>query len=198
MLSKKEIRESIEKSIFQLAQDYQEDGAFFFYNEADVKCRLYSILQSHIEDTELIHAEWGEDEPHGRYDLVVWRPSRKSAAFDCWGDSPKKLREKIPDLLLAAVEIDCLYGTCGKANHFTTFNDLENNPDVQKLIQNNKSSFPYSYLILLWDDEASEKFPAVVAKIDKKCDGLLEKFRIRSICISREKDNILFKHGFLA
>ncbi|HSW57885.1 MAG TPA: hypothetical protein VLH15_05750 [Dehalococcoidales bacterium] len=191
------IGERIEESIFQLAKEYQGNGAFFFHNEADLKCRLFGLIRSNIGDKQLVHSEWGEDKPYGRYDLVVWRPSEKDAAFNCWGCSHSELMEKVPDLILAAIEIDCLYGGCAKANQFTTDSGLGNNKDIQKLIQNNKDSFPYCYLILFWDDEASEKFPEVVAEISEKCEQLLLKHKIRSICISREKDNILFKLGYL-
>ena len=105
--------------------------------------------------------------------------------------------KKVPELLLVAIEIDCLYGNCGKANHFTTYKELESNQDIQKLKINIGKTFPYGYFLLLWDEEAAEKYSLEVNKINQKCKGLFDKYRIRSICISREKKNILFKHGFI-
>jgi len=178
---KRIIRGKIEESILELADEFVGDGAFFFYNEADVKCRLHSIIKSKLNDPELVHSEWGEDNPRGRYDLVIWRPTKKGKALACWGDEHKTIMDKVPDLLLAAVEIDCLYGGCNKASQFTSYGKLKKNPDIIKLINNIGNKFPYGYLLLLWDDEALEQYSNITGKISSKCAILLENHGIRSI-----------------
>jgi len=194
---KRSIREKIDESILQLASEFIGNGAFFFFNEADVKCRLYSIIKSNLEDPELVHSEWGEDYPRGRYDLVIWRPTKKNKALDCWGHDHKTIMKMVPDLLLASVEIDCLYGGDKKANQFTTYAKLMRNPDIIKLKKNIGYKFAYGYFLLLWDDEAIETYSNIVGKISTACRKLFKNDRISSIGISREKQNILFKHGFV-
>lgn len=195
-LSPKDVITKLEESLLLLAEEYKGDGAFYFYNEDDVKCRLYATIQKKLKDPEIVHAEWGGVNPRGRYDIAIWRPSKKKEAFKYWGKNLKTVMEKVPKLILAAVEIDCLYGGCGKAKNFITYKDLENNRDIQKLERNIGKLFPFGYFFLLWDEEAAEKYSLTSGKIDTKCKGLLEKYGIRSLCISREKKNIIFKHGF--
>ena len=104
---------------------------------------------------------------------------------------------KVPDLLLAAVEIDCLYGGCNKASQFNTYGKLKDNPDITKLRRNIGNKFSYGYLLLLWDDKPIEQYSNMVGKIDSSCEKLYKNDGVGSIGISKEKDNILFKHGFV-
>ena len=81
-LSERKVIQKVEKSIWQVAQQYQQDdGAFYFYNEADVQCRLFSAIQENLGDSEVVHAEWCcGGKPTYYYDLVIWRKENKRKA----------------------------------------------------------------------------------------------------------------------
>lgn len=194
-MSQKEIIERIEKSIWEIAEQYQGDGAFYFCDEADVKCRLFCSIQKNVRDTRLVHAEWRTVKPSGFLDLVVWRPSKRDKAIAYWGKTTPVLMERIPGLVLAGIEIDCLYGHCSKANRFTTYQQLTENRDIQKLIKGIGSAFKLGYFLMLWDDEALSMYSKTAHKIDAKFRGLEAKHKLRSICISRE--GVVFVHGFM-
>jgi hypothetical protein len=189
------IIQQLENAIWDIAKQYKGNGAFYFYNESDVQCRLYSCIQKNVKNKKIVHAEWRCNNPSGWYDLAIWTPQKAKEAINYWGKDTTFILSKIPRLVLAAIEIECLYGGSGKANYFTSYKLLEENPDIQKLINGIGSSCTYGYYLMFWDDEAVSSYSKIAQKIENKFKGLENKYKLRSICISREK--IVFSHGFI-
>jgi len=194
-LSDRAVIRKVEKSIWQVADQYHGDGAFYFYYEADVQCRLFSTIQENLRDREVVHAEWRSGKPAGWYDLVIWRKDKKREAIDYWGKKTSTIMKKVPALILAAIEIDCLYGGTGKANRFTTGKKLRGNRDIEKLVRGIHKAFDYCYFLMFWDDEASTKYRDTSRKISMQFKRLKDKYGVRSLCVSRA--GIVFKHGFV-
>ena len=198
-MNTKEIVQQIEYSIKEISDQFavEEDGAFYFRNESDIQCRLFTCLSQNIDDVEIVHAEQRIENSRSWHDLVIWKPGLKEKAVEHWNYYNSAFAVSMSDIVLAVIEIKHLYGRTDKANKYLSKKAICEHKDIKNLIKRTKSGCKYAYFIMLWDEDvkSNDKYFRYFNKI-REAFILFRKSnkQIRVLCKTR--DRLQFNLGF--
>ena len=198
-MRKSEIATKIEDSIKETAKqfDIKKNRAFYFRNESDIQCRLFTCISQNINDPELVHAEQRIENSGSWHDLVVWKPEMKVIAVTHWDKYTGEFANLLPDINLAVIETKHLYGGIKKAQEYLSYKSICSHIDIQNLINRVNNDCKYAYFVMFWDEDvdSNTEFTNCYNKMQKTFIAFRKKHkRIRVLCKTR--DGLQFNLGF--